>query len=144
MDIDDAKHGLPRLEGVEVLGEEEALALAGTVPVGRVVYSRYALPAVHVVNFALDGRDVVFRTLKGAKFGAAIADTVVAFETDQIDEATHSGWTVTLTGRARLVTAAAELERLAALDIHLWALGDRDFYVRINTKIIHGRRIGSS
>jgi uncharacterized protein len=143
MDTNDTNTGPPILDGVEVLTEDEALALAGTVPVGRVVYSRYALPAVHVVNFALDGHDVIFRSRPGAKFGAAIADTVVAFETDHIDEATHSGWTVTLTGRAHLVTNAAELERLAALDVHPWAPGARDYYICINTKIVTGRRISS-
>ena len=140
--IEETEATLPLLEGVEVLGEAEALALAATVPIGRVAYSRYALPAVHVVNFALDGRDVIFRTRKGAKFGAAVADTVIAFEVDRIDEATHSGWTVTLTGRSRLVTAKAEQERLAMLGITPWAQGDRDWYIRIVTQKVTGRRIG--
>ena len=133
--------GLPHLEAIEVLGEREALALAATAQIGRVAYSRYALPAVHVVNFALDGRDVVFRTRRGAKFGAAVADTVVAFEVDRIDESTHSGWTVTFVGRSGLVTRPAELERLAALGITPWAGGDRFHYIRIATQSVTGRRI---
>ena len=132
---------LPLLDGLEKLGEAEALALVATVPIGRVAYSRFAMPAVHVVNFALDGRDVVFRTRKGAKFGAAVADTVVAFEVDRIDETTHSGWTVTLLGRSRLVTSKPELERLATLGVAPWAPGDRDYFIRIVTQNITGRRI---
>ena len=141
--IEDTEATLPLLEGVEVLGEAEALALAASVPIGRVAYSRYALPAVHVVNFAFDGRDVIFRTRKGAKFGAAVADTVIAFEVDRIDEATQSGWTVTLIGRSRLVTAKAEQERLAMLGITPWAQGDRDWYIRILTQTVTGRRVCS-
>lgn len=142
MDIDDTEAGARfQEEGLEVLDEAEALELAGTAPIGRVVYSRFALPAVHLVNFALDGQDVVFRTRKGAKFGAAVADTVVAFEIDRIDEATRCGWTVTLTGRSRLITDPHEIERLAALNIEPWAPGPRDHYIRVITRMITGRRI---
>jgi nitroimidazol reductase NimA-like FMN-containing flavoprotein (pyridoxamine 5'-phosphate oxidase superfamily) len=144
MDTKDTEARLPLLEGIEVLGEAEALALAATVPIGRVAYSRFAMPAVHVVNFALDGRDVVFRSRKGAKFGAAVADTVVAFEIDWIDERTHSGWTVTLLGRSRLVTAGADIQRLTKLGITPWAPGAREWYIRISTQTVTGRRIGPS
>jgi nitroimidazol reductase NimA-like FMN-containing flavoprotein (pyridoxamine 5'-phosphate oxidase superfamily) len=141
MDTPDTEATLPILDGVEVLSEAEALALAATVPIGRVAYSRFAMPAVHVVNFVLDGRDVVFRTRKGAKFSAAVADTVVAFEVDRIDEETHSGWTVTLLGRSRLVTSKPELERLATLGVSPWAPAGRDYYVKIFTQSVTGRRI---
>lgn len=121
--------------------EAEALALAATAPVGRVVYSRYALPAVFVVNFKLDGRDPVFRTRKGPMFGAAVANTVVAFEVDHIDETAKDGWMVTFLGRATLITDPAEQTRMADLDIHPWAPGARDHYVKIVTEKIIGRRI---
>ncbi|NUP51687.1 MAG: pyridoxamine 5'-phosphate oxidase family protein [Catenulispora sp.] len=127
-------------KAIENLGQDEALKLAATASVGRVVYSRYAMPAVHLVNFKLDGKDVVFKTRKGAKFGAAVADTVVAFEVDEVDEATHSGWTVTLTGRSSLVTAPAEQERLAGLGIDTW-LPDREYFIKVRTQVIAGRRI---
>jgi uncharacterized protein len=141
METDQTGAGIPLLEGVDVLSEDEALALAATVSVGRVAYSRFALPAVHVVNFAFDGRDIIFRTRKGAKFGAAIADTVVAFEVDRIDEETHSGWTVTLVGRSHLVTGPAEIERLTALGITPWTADRRDYFIRISTQMVAGRRI---
>ena len=98
------------------------------MPVGRIVYSRYALPAVFVVTFKLDGRDVVFRTRKGPMFGAGVAKTVVAFEADQIDEAAQGGWMVTFLGRAKLITDPAEQARLAELDVRPWAPGERDHY----------------
>jgi hypothetical protein len=121
--------------------EAEALALAATVPVGRVVYSRYALPAVFVVNFRLDGRDLVFRTRKDPMFGAGVAETVVAFEVDRIDEAAHDGWYVTFLGRAKLITDPAEQARLAGLDVRPWTPGERNQYIKIVTEQIVGRRI---
>jgi nitroimidazol reductase NimA-like FMN-containing flavoprotein (pyridoxamine 5'-phosphate oxidase superfamily) len=126
---------------MEHFSEAEALGLAATVPVGRIVFSRFALPAVHVVNFRLDGRDVVFRTRKGSMFAAGVADTVVAFEVDRIDEDARSGWSVTFLGRAKLVTDPAEKERLAGLGVDSWAPGERNYFIKITTQSIVGRRI---
>jgi len=128
-------------EGMERFSEAEALDLAATVPVGRIVYSRYALPAVFLVNFELDGRDPVFRTRKGSMFGAGVAETVVAFEVDRIDEATREGWYVTFLGRAKLITGTAEQSRLSELGIDPWAPGDRGYYIKIVTERVIARRI---
>jgi len=126
---------------MERFSEAEALDLAATVPVGRIVYSRFALPAVHVVNFQLDGRDVVFRTRKGSMFAAGVADTVVAFEVDRIDEDARTGWSVTFLGRAKLITDPTEQERLSKLGIEPWAPGDRNHFIKVTTQTIAGRRI---
>jgi len=128
-------------EGMERFSEAEALDLAATVPVGRIVYSRYALPAVFLVNFELDGRDPVFRTRKGSMFGAGVAETVVAFEVDRIDEEAREGWYVTFLGRAKLITSPAEQSRLSELGIDPWAPGDRGYYIKIVTERVIARRI---
>jgi hypothetical protein len=128
---------------MERFTEAVALDLAATVPVGRILYSRFALPAIFVVNFKLDGRDPVFRTRKGQMFGAGVAETVVAFEVDRIDETAHEGWYVTFLGRAKLITSTAEQARLAGLGITPWAPGDRGFYIKIVTERVTGRRIPS-
>lgn len=143
MKTETPRAGVRILHGLEVLTEDEALRLTATVPVGRICYTRFAMPAVHVVNFALDGKDVIFRTRKGANFAAAVADAVVAFEADHIDEEHHAGWTVTFIGRAHLVTRPEELERLRTLGIVPWAAGERDWFVRITPQTINGRRIAS-
>ena len=126
---------------MENLSEAEALDLAATVPVGRIVYSRYALPAVFIVNFKLDGRDPVFHTRKGPMFGAGVAESVVAFEVDRIDETTHEGWYVTFLGRAKLVTSPSEQARLAGLGVDPWAPGEREHVIKIVTEKVIGRRI---
>jgi hypothetical protein len=64
----------------------------------------------------------------------------VAFEADRYDEATHSGWSVTVVGPA--VTAGPELaERLARLPMRNWAPAGMEQYVLISIKVVHGRRI---
>ena len=127
---------------MEDLPRAECLRLMASVPVGRVVYTRHAMPAVAVVNFALDGDgSIVIRTESGGKLGAAIRRAVVAFETDRLDEATHSGWSVTVVGRAEKVTDAGEVARLHKLDLHPWAPGEREHFIRISAGIVTGRRI---
>lgn len=126
---------------MERFSEAESLDLAATVPIGRILYSRYALPAVFIVNFKLDGRDPVFRTRKGPMFGAGVAETVVAFEVDRIDEQARDGWFVTFLGRAKLITGPAERARLAGLDVDPWAPGERDHFIKIVTEKVIGRRI---
>ncbi|WP_308211793.1 pyridoxamine 5'-phosphate oxidase family protein [Actinoallomurus soli] len=71
--------------GLEVLGRQECLALLGAVPIGRIVFTDRALPAVWPVNFALSGGDVVIRTMAGSKPAAAARGAVVAFEADEFD-----------------------------------------------------------
>jgi nitroimidazol reductase NimA-like FMN-containing flavoprotein (pyridoxamine 5'-phosphate oxidase superfamily) len=99
-------------------GRERCLALLTSVPIGRVVYTDQALPAVTPVTFVLDGDEVTIRTASGSALAAAVRGAVVAFQADRIDPATLSGWSVTIVGRAHLVKvsedAAGQYIRIAA------------------------------
>ena len=83
---------------LEQLSRDECLRLMGLVPVGRIVYTRQALPAVELVNFALDDGDIIIRTDAGGKLAAATRGAVVAFEADSVDVTGHAGWSVTVVG----------------------------------------------
>jgi len=41
------------------LGRDECLRLMASVPVGRIIYTRQALPAVELVNFAVDNGELI-------------------------------------------------------------------------------------
>lgn len=127
--------------GLEVLSREESLALLASVPVGRVVYTDRALPAILPVNYVLDRDAVVFRTEPGSKLAAAMREAVVAFEADSFDATTHSGWSVMVVGRSRLVDDDHEIERLAKLDLGTWVQGNREHFVKIDLTQVSGRRI---
>jgi nitroimidazol reductase NimA-like FMN-containing flavoprotein (pyridoxamine 5'-phosphate oxidase superfamily) len=127
--------------GLEVLSPTDCLALAATVPIGRIVFSDQALPAVQPVNFLLDDGCVIFRTGEGTKLAAVLRDTVVAFEIDDYDAGTESGWSVTVVGRAESVNDTAETARLARLPLRTWAPGNRDRFIRVHPEYISGRRI---
>ena len=128
---------------LEQLSRAECLRLVGQVPLGRIVYTRQALPAVELVNFALDDGDIIIRTDSSGKLAAATRGAVVAFEADSTDLATHAGWSVTIVGYSRAVTDDAEIRHLEEADLVPWAPGKRDHFIRISPEIVNGRRLAA-
>lgn len=125
-----------------MLSREESLDLLASVPVGRVVYTDRALPAILPVNFALDADEtVVFRTGAGSKLAAATREAVVAFEADSFNTATKAGWSVVAVGRSRVVEDPAEIERLGKLNIGTWVKTDPEHFVKIELYQVSGRRL---
>ncbi len=127
---------------IEQLSRGECMRLMASVPVGRIVYSRQALPAVELVNFALSDGDIIISTDAGGKLAAATWGAVVAFEADSLDAAGHAGWSVSLVGQSRAVTDSEEIRKLEQIALTSWAPGNQDHFIRISPAIVHGRRIG--
>ncbi|MER6735864.1 pyridoxamine 5'-phosphate oxidase family protein [Streptomyces puniciscabiei] len=131
------------------LDPAEALRLLGSVSLGRIVFTRQALPTVRPVNHALDSGDIVIRTHEGAALmsHAEEADgtgVVVAYEADSIDPDTHLGWSVVVTGYAQLVTDPVELDRIRKL-LQPWApIEGMDQAVRIRPELVAGVRLTES
>ncbi|MEU1785384.1 pyridoxamine 5'-phosphate oxidase family protein [Streptomyces sparsogenes] len=129
-------------DGFRELDRGECLRLLATAPVGRVVYTRQALPAVVPVDFGLatDGA-VLLRTSAASELSRAVDGAVVAFEADAVDAATRSGWSVVLTGRAAVVTDPAERERLERMAPCSWAPSSDEVLVRIDAELVTGRQL---
>ncbi|MET9390962.1 pyridoxamine 5'-phosphate oxidase family protein [Streptomyces sp. NPDC006624] len=129
-------------DAFRALERQECLRLLAKVPVGRVVYTRQALPAVLPVNFALDAdASVVLRTSPDSDLVAAVDGVVVAFEADEFDTAARSGWSVVVTGRATVVTDPAEHERLSQAGPVSWMPLRESVFVRIESTMITGREL---
>jgi uncharacterized protein len=127
--------------GLEILPYDECLRLLGTVPVGRVSFFSDGEIVVLPVNYVMDGQDPVFHTARGSKLSAAEGQNVVAFEADEYDERTKSGWSVLVNGRAFAIYEDTEIRRLNALDLHSWATtADRPFWIRIRPASVSGRQ----
>lgn len=127
--------------GLEILPYDECLRLLSTVPVGRVSFFADGEIVVLPVNHVMDGQDPVFRTARGSKLSAAEGQNVVAFEADEYDERTRSGWSVLVNGRAHAIYEEAEIQRLSRLGLRLWvSAADRPFWIRIRPASITGRR----
>lgn len=132
--------GMPN-NSLEKLSRPECDALLRGASVGRVVYTDRVLPACTPVNYAVDGASIVFRTRPGSRLAAATNNEVVAFEVDDIDATSHSGWTVIVTGTAAPITSVSELLRAEKLSLTPWAAGDRQHWVRLTAAIVTGRRL---
>jgi len=129
---------------LEQLSREECLRLMAAVSVGRIVYTRRALPAVELVNFVLHRGDIIIRTDGGGKLAVAIQHSVVAFEADRLDEDQQAGWSVTAIGQSREVTDPAEVGPLQKIGLTSWAPGVREHFIRISPEILNGRRLHAS
>jgi nitroimidazol reductase NimA-like FMN-containing flavoprotein (pyridoxamine 5'-phosphate oxidase superfamily) len=129
-------------QDLEALDREQCLELLQTVPVGRLVFTEHALPAVQPANFRLWDGDVVIRVAGGAKLAPAVGNLVVAFQADQLDADLCRGWSVTVVGRAELIAETAKLGELSRILSQPWVNGAHDYFVRIRTDKVTGRRLG--
>lgn len=129
------------LNSVE-LTRNQALELLGSIGFGRIVFTRDALPAIRPVNHALIDGQLVIRTHEGAALTRAAggAGVVVAYEADVIDPLTHLGWSVVVTGFARLVSDPEILDRYAHV-LTPWVSERMDYAVTIRLDRVDGFRL---
>lgn len=129
--------------GLTVLSRDEALALLAGRNVGRIAVTMRALPTILPVTYVLDTHteSIVFRTGYGTKLYAAGRNAVVAFEVDEIDEDTRSGWSVVAVGSAHEVTDPGELERLGRLRLAPWVASELAHTIAVPIVHVTGRRL---
>jgi uncharacterized protein len=123
------------------LGRSESLRLLASVPVGRLIFTVNALPTVRPMNFAVVDGLIVLRTAADSTVARKTDGMIVAFEADELDAATCSGWSVTVTGRAALVTDPEPAARYRKVPLVPWAPGVRDQFMTITTELAEGRRV---
>ena len=127
--------------GFEALDEEECLTLLSQRTIGRVALTMKAMPVVLPVNYCFIDGAIAFRTGDGVKLTAATQNAVVAFQVDDIDPVTHTGWSVLALGIARALTTPADLAWAETLPLRPWAPGSKDHVVRLVPEFLSGRRI---
>jgi nitroimidazol reductase NimA-like FMN-containing flavoprotein (pyridoxamine 5'-phosphate oxidase superfamily) len=128
---------------LDEIDESECWRLLTTQLVGRVAVVDGRYPLVFPVNYAVEGKQIVFRTGAGVKL-RAISRSNVAFQVDAVDVVHRSGWSVMACGAAQEVDETMS-PNLAALcesgSAAPWAPGHRERTVRIVADRITGRRI---
>ena len=109
---------------------------------GRLVVVRDGAPVAFPVNYTLDGRTVAVRTDAGTKLEWGTLGPV-AFEVDDIDRATHQGWSVLVQGTGRDVTEGVDAwsQGLRTSGLEPWVGGDKGHWIAIASPTITGRRI---
>lgn len=128
-------------EGLELLEEQDSLALLARGGVGRVGVTMGALPAIFPVNYRFIDGAIVFRTAPGSKLSAATDGAVLAFEVDDYAEEDRSGWSVLAVGRAEVVHDLEMTFKVLDTGLEPFADGARTALVRIEPTFVSGRRL---
>ncbi len=125
------------------LSREECLLLLGEVPLGRVVFTHRALPAVRPANHLVEADQIIIR----ASLGAAVSSesnldggTIVAYEADLIDPVERVGWSIVVVGRADRVTDQAEAGRYREA-LRPWVTTESDDVIAIQADMVSGFRL---
>lgn len=132
------------LEGLHLLSEQECRGLLREARVGRVAVSLGEVPAVFPVNYILAGDEIWFFTAEGTKLRAAMANSTVTFEVDEIDPFTETGWSVIVVGAARERLEPTVVVGAKRAGLRPWAAGDRFHLVAIAMDFVSGRRIAQA
>ena len=126
---------------LEILSEEECRRLLEMGEVGRVGITVQGVPEILPVNYRMIDENVVFRSGIGTKLHAATLDAPIAFEVDEFDTVTLSGWSVLVVGFSKEVTDPRAIEDALATLPDGWAPGENATVIRLEAVRISGRRI---
>ncbi len=128
--------------GLVTLDLDECYRRLAREPVGRLGFVDQGSPVILPVNFAIDGRSVVFRTGAGSKLAAAIMERPVCLEVDGWDGFNHDGWSVVVKGTAQEVDDRDDVARFESLPVRPWAQPDlRCHWIRVRPDEVTGRQI---
>jgi nitroimidazol reductase NimA-like FMN-containing flavoprotein (pyridoxamine 5'-phosphate oxidase superfamily) len=117
---------------------EECQGLLKSKQVGRIGFTDPDGPVVLPVNYVLVGDCVVVATSAYSSLGRNAMAAPVAFEVDEIDDFTESGWSVLVRGQ----TSVIERHELSDVDLpQPWAEGTRTLILKISVAEISGRRL---
>jgi nitroimidazol reductase NimA-like FMN-containing flavoprotein (pyridoxamine 5'-phosphate oxidase superfamily) len=125
------------------LTDAESLALLGSVSLGRIVFTTRALPTVRPVSHILDDGQIVIRSHLGAAIVSqtdANSGAVVAYEADDLDPDQRLGWSVSVTGTARILRNDDQVERYRRR-LSPWVNDEKDHIIVIHPELINGFRL---
>lgn len=130
------QHGYARFEP---LTDDESVDLLRTHEVGRVAWDGPDGPVILPVAYAYSDGLVAFRTAAAGVLARLAEATDVAFQIDDFDIDTATGWSVMMRARSRAVTDTAERERWREALPVPWASGARDLVIRLDPVELTGR-----
>lgn len=143
MDYDGAMTDAPRPEHLEVLSDEECLALLAGHRFGRLGFIDDGWPVILPVNYVFEEPTIVVRTGPGTKMDETPL-SMVAFEVDDTDPGGGWGWSVLAQGPAFDISDSIDeySGALRQFDVHPQAPGDKPNWLKITARRISGRRFG--
>ena len=91
------------------------------------------------MNFTVADGFLWFQTTPGSRVARECGDQRVLVEVDQVDPASHTGWSVVVTGMARCLPPAADPGILGSLLV--WPHGPRELLLKVEPDELTGRRL---
>ncbi|MCV7289313.1 pyridoxamine 5'-phosphate oxidase family protein [Mycolicibacterium wolinskyi] len=125
-------------DAVTILSERESWELLGSVALGRLVTTVDNEAHIFPVNFAVQGRTILFRTAEGTKLISAAINHQVLFEADEHNVA--EGWSVIVRGVAHTLRTDDELDAAERAQLLPWTATAKTHWVRVTPTRITGRR----
>ncbi len=116
----------------------ECLELLASRSVGRVAFCTSDGPIVLPVNYSMYDGAVVFRTAPQNVIAQHVNERPTAFEVDDVDDFTESGWSVLVQGKAAFVDSVGEIPPDSRPEP--WAEGTR-VVIRVVPRSVTGRRV---
>jgi uncharacterized protein len=113
--------------------------LAGPDAIARIVWSGPNGLAIVPMNYAVADGILWFQTASGSRLAEEARDQQVLVEVDQIDPASHTGWSVVVTGVASCMPAEQDPGLLANLQV--WPRGSRDLLLKVEPHELTGRQL---
>jgi nitroimidazol reductase NimA-like FMN-containing flavoprotein (pyridoxamine 5'-phosphate oxidase superfamily) len=141
MTVDARPNAVASPEHSEAAGWRQLLA---AVSFGRLGVVDEEQPLIVVLNHALDGEDIVFRTREDSRIAQLTGDgrTVPAvFEVDSAYPSGRSGWSVIARG-GLVCESNPERRRRVQSQITTWAKGERDVILCLRVQELTGNRVG--
>lgn len=120
----------------------ECAALLRSHTIGRVGWGSGDGPQILPVTYVFRDEQIIFRTSPYGALAELRSAQQVAFEVDEFDLATRTGWSVLVRGTARAATNADELSGLWQEQEPIpWASGNRTLFITISPEHLSGRVI---
>src|SRR4051794_9758040 len=128
--------------GLRVLDLEGCLARAAHHEIGRAAFASDGEITILPVTYLIDGTGVSFLTTWGSKLQVAADGGRMAFEVDETDPATRSGWSVLLQGAATLLDDDVRIADLNSRGMSPWPGSETPtFWVHLRPDSVSGREI---
>ena len=122
----------------------ECLARLRSHTIGRVGWNTTEGPQILPVSYVVRDGLIVFRTTPYGALSELRNVRQVAFEVDEFDVTTRTGWSVLVRGWAKAATNPDQLAGLWAQQEPIpWASGARTLFLTISTDHVSGRVISS-
>jgi nitroimidazol reductase NimA-like FMN-containing flavoprotein (pyridoxamine 5'-phosphate oxidase superfamily) len=123
---------------VTEITDEESWELLATYSFGHLGLSVGRQPEIFPVNYAVDGRTILFRSAAGTKVNDLVENQFVAFEVDA--EGATGTWSVVLKGSAIALTDRDEIAAADLVAFPPWIPTAPYVFVRITPDTIRGRQ----